>query len=431
MKYYIKTWGCQMNVHDSERISGVLKGEGYHLAGSPDDADLIVFNTCSIRQKAEQKFYSESGKMKKCLKKKRTPVRIAVAGCIAQQEGEKIREHFPHVDLLFGPQNISRLGDMLASDSVVVATDENENLAYSDIPADRRDGVRALVNIMFGCNNFCSYCVVPHTRGRERSRPLDHIIAEITDLALNGYREVTLLGQNVNSYRGEYSFPQLLRSINAIEGIERIRFITSHPKDFSEDLIEAMSGLEKVCEHIHLPLQSGSSQILKAMNRRYTYDDYRKKIETLRRHIPHISITSDIIAGFPGETDRDHRDTMEALKEIEFDGVFAFKYSKRPFTRAARMENQIDEHIKSERLAHILETQDDITLSRNRLLEGKTLDTLVEGKSEKNPDFWTGRTRTNKVVIFSPLKGIEKGAVKSVTIQRGFKHSLEGRLISK
>ncbi|RMG67026.1 MAG: tRNA (N6-isopentenyl adenosine(37)-C2)-methylthiotransferase MiaB, partial [Nitrospirae bacterium] len=322
-KVYITTWGCQMNFHDSERVLGLLSSRGYTPVDDPKEADLILLNTCSIREKAEQKFMSTLGRLKH-LKKRKRGLRIGVLGCIAQQSGEKLKEKAPYVDYVIGPQNINRVGEALET-SEAVLTDDNPDIALSDIPARRESTVTAWVNIMYGCNNFCSYCIVPYTRGRERSRPAENILREIEDLVKRGYKEVTLLGQNVNSYRGNVDFPGLLRLIDQIEGLERIRFVTSHPKDLGEDLVEAMAECEKVCEHIHLPLQSGSDRVLKLMNRKYNFSEYMEKIKMLREAIPDIAITTDIIAGFPTETDDDHQATIKALKEIEFDGIFAFK----------------------------------------------------------------------------------------------------------
>ena len=265
---YIHTFGCQMNVHDSEKMLGILGKEGYAATDNPVEADLIIFNTCSIRQKAEQKFFSELGRIRS-LKRKKPRLRIAVAGCIAQHEGRKILGRAPYVDFIFGPQNLHILRDVASGKAPRVALDENPEIATTDLPAERGDTVRAWVTIMYGCNNFCSYCIVPYTRGRERSRPSDHIYSEVSELAAKGYKEITLLGQNVNSYSSDMDFAGLLRRLNRVGGIERIRFVTSHPKDLSVDLIHAMSELDKVCEHIHLPLQSGSSNVLKLMNRGY------------------------------------------------------------------------------------------------------------------------------------------------------------------
>lgn len=416
-----------MNVHDSERMLGILKGEGYTPVDNPGEADFILFNTCSIREKAEQKFFSQLGKTK--LIKERNPgLKIAVAGCIAEQKGGGIMGRVPHVDYVIGTQNIGRVGELAGSDRTV-HTGENDDLAFSELPAERNDSIRAWVNIMYGCNNFCSYCVVPYTRGRERSRPAESILNEVRELASTGYREVTLLGQNVNSYSGEVSFPELLMAMNGISGIERIRFVTSHPKDFSEGLITAMKELEKVCEHIHLPLQSGSDRVLKGMKRGYTYNEYREKVQRLREAVPDVSITSDIIVGFPGEGGEDHELTLAALEETEFDGIFAFKYSPRPMTKAAEMEGHLEEGLKSERLAQVLMRQDRITAERNRALRGSLQEVLVEGESESRPERLTGRTRSNKVVNFHRSERIEPGMIVKMEITEGYMHSLEGILL--
>jgi len=421
---YIRTFGCQMNVHDSEKMLGVLQKEGYFQTQEPRRADLIIFNTCSIRQKAEHKFYSELGRVKAY--KKRRGVKIAVAGCIAQQEGENIFRKAPYVDFVFGPQNIHMLEVFVSEGPLSLATGENPEIAIKNLPLLRSDGVKAWVTIMYGCNNFCSYCVVPYTRGLERSRPSQNIYAEVVELAEKGYKEITLLGQNVNSYKSDTDFTGLLRRLDRIEGIERIRFVTSHPKDLSDELITAMTELPKVCEHIHLPLQSGSSKILRLMNRSYTYDGYMKKVSMLVDKVPGISITSDIIASFPGETEDDHSFTLQALKKIEFDGIFAFKFSPRPNTKAAGMAGQLPEEIKSERLRQILEIQDRITERKNRSLEGTLQEILIEGESKTDREKLTGRTRTNKIVN-TPKGNFEKGSLINVEIVRGRKHSLEGR----
>jgi tRNA-2-methylthio-N6-dimethylallyladenosine synthase len=426
-RVYIHTFGCQMNVHDSEKILGTLEHEGFTVTADPREADLIVFNTCSIRQKAEQKFFSELGRMKS-YKKINPGLKIAVAGCIAQQEGKRIFKRAPHVDFVFGPQNIMALKGFLAGGRASVAIEENPGIAEEDLPVRRSAGISAWVTIMYGCNNFCSYCVVPYTRGRERSRPSEHILSEVSELSEKGFREITLLGQNVNSYKSDIGFPDLLRRLNRIGGIERIRFVTSHPKDLSETLIDAMAELHKVCEHIHLPLQSGSTDILRRMNRRYTFEEYMARVGNLRAKIPGIAITSDIISGFPGETDEDHKLTLEALKEIEFDGIFAFKYSPRPGTKASQMKGHLPEEKKSERLFDILSLQDRITEEKNRSLEDSVQEVLVEGPGESGNGDMTGRTRTNKIVDF-PAHGVRDGQLLRVVISRGRKHSLEGRTL--
>lgn len=426
-KFYVDTFGCQMNMHDSEKITGVMNGYGYILTNDPKDADLIIYNTCSIRQKAEQKFYSELGRVKS-FKKRKPGLKIAVAGCIAQQQGKEIFRRAPHVDFVFGPQNIHLLPDLIGNRQKIAADQDNPFIAEHDLPSVRNSGCRAWVSIMFGCDNFCSYCVVPYTRGRERSRPSENILREIKGLADKGVMEVTLLGQNVNSYMSDTDFPGLLRMANSIDGIERIRFITSHPRDLSDGLMSAISELEKVCESLHLPMQTGSSRVLGLMNRGYTYNEYRKKIDKLRSLVPGISITTDIIAGFPGEAEGDHKKTVNALKAIEFDGIFAFKYSARPGTVASGMENQLNEETKSERLAEILDIQDTITMKINSKLNGTVQEVLVEGPSETDKSMLTGRTRTHKIVNFKGDNSLE-GNIINLQIKEVRKHSLSGVIL--
>ncbi|MBF0464935.1 MAG: tRNA (N6-isopentenyl adenosine(37)-C2)-methylthiotransferase MiaB [Nitrospirae bacterium] len=427
---YIHTWGCQMNVRDSEHIKGILKGEGYDISDTPEGASLVVLNTCSIREKAEQKFLSELGRLS-LQKKKHPELKIAVSGCIAQQQGRALLKSHPSVDFSFGPQNIFGLKEFLYDENRTAFTKENYEAEDEKLQTPHRDNdLRAWVNIMYGCNNYCSYCVVPYTRGRERSRPFEHIITEIRDLAGIGYKEITLLGQNVNSYNGGCTFPELLTMISNIEGILRIRFITSHPKDLTVQLASTIGETKKICNHIHLPVQSGSSSVLARMNRKYTYEEYFCKIQLLRKHVPDIAITTDIIAGFPGETDSDHKETVRALKEIEFDGIFAFKYSQRPNTKATGMEHQLSDSIKSQRLAEILTVSDTITERINKSLEGRCFEVMTEGKNETNSENkWFGRTTSNKIVSFLPGENTERGRVVMVKIIEGFKHSLEGELV--
>ena len=418
-----------MNVHDSEKMSGTLKAQGYSETDNPRDADLIVFNTCSIREKAEQKFFSRLGRFKS-LKKSNPNLKIAIAGCIAQQEGGKILQRTPYVDFVLGPQNIHLLGTLGTIRSHVVACEENPLIAESDYIVDRKDHIKALVTIMYGCNNFCSYCVVPYTRGLEKSRPSAKILAEIEGLAREGFKEVTLLGQNVNSYQSDMDFAGLLRNINKIEGLERIRFVTSHPKDLSDDLIAAMRYLEKVCEHIHLPLQSGSSRVLKLMNRHYSFTSYMKKIESLRKAIPSIAITTDIIAGFPQESEEDYEWTIRALKEAEFDGIFAFNYSPRPGTKAASIHGHIDDCVKSRRLGEILDLQNSITDRKNKHLEGTIQEILLETEtSDENDSQLSGRTRTNKIVNIPTNGKVGPSDIVSVKIIKAKRHSFEGKII--
>ncbi len=427
--YYIRTFGCQMNFHDSEKISGLLKSEHFSETDSPSKADVVIFNTCSIRQKAEQKFFSELGKIKS-LKKKNPNLKVIVAGCIAQHHGEKIFERAAYVDYVVGPQNINLIKDIIRQDERLISfTEDNPLIAELEMPAYRKNTVTAMVNIMYGCNNFCSYCIVPYTRGREKSRAAQSIVSEIQELAHKGYKEVLLLGQNVNSYHSDIDFPGLLKKINEINGIERIRFVTSHPKDLSEKLIFSIRDLEKVCEHIHLPLQSGSNKILSLMNRKYTYEDYVKKIEKLRKNIPKIAITSDIIAGFPQESDEDHRQTIRALKEIEFDGIFSFRFSHRKGTVAAELHGQVPDEIKAQRLSEIIEVQNLITDKKNGSLRGMIEEVLIEGFYEKDKNMLMGRTRTNKIVVLPNRKNVFIGEIIKVKIIKPHRHSLEGEYI--
>jgi len=418
-----------MNVHDSEKMLGILEQQGYAETKDPHSADLIIFNTCSIRQKAEQKFYSELGRAK-AFKKKNPGMQIAVAGCIAQQEGENIIRKAPFVSFVFGPQNIHMLGNFVSGRIAATALDDNREIEQTNLPVKRTHGVQAWVTIMYGCNNFCSFCIVPYTRGRERSRPTENILTEVRELAEKGYKEITLLGQNVNSYMSDANFPGLLRMLDRVGGIERIRFVTSHPRDLSDELIVAIGDLPKVCEHIHLPLQSGSNKILRLMNRGYSLEEYVQKVFKLRDRIPDISITTDIIAGFPGETEDDHILTIDALEKIEFDGIFAFKFSPRPGTKASALENQLPDGITSVRLSQILETQNKITEMKNRLLEGTFQEILIEGEGKTDEKKLTGRTRTNKIVNI-PCSNIAKGTLIFVEIIKGKQHSLEGRLSAR
>jgi tRNA-2-methylthio-N6-dimethylallyladenosine synthase len=324
-KYYVWTSGCQMNVHDSEKIAGIFSEIGYNEAGNSNDADVIVLNTCSIREKAEHKFYSELGRLKK-VKKHNPKLKIAVAGCIAQQKGKTLFKRFPYVDFVFGPNNIESVQGWISDNgprTTVIGEDPDYHTKL--LPVKRAGQVRAWVSIMYGCDNFCAYCVVPYTRGREKSRAGHEIYKEVQSLAEQGFKEITLLGQNVNSYGKNLSKSIDFHKLHEINGIQRIRFVTSHPRDFSEKLIKSIKDLPTICEHIHLPVQSASDNILSLMNRGYTYKEYKKKIDMLRDTVPDIAVTTDIITGFPGETDADFQCTINALTDIGFDGIYAFK----------------------------------------------------------------------------------------------------------
>jgi tRNA-2-methylthio-N6-dimethylallyladenosine synthase len=423
--FHIITFGCQMNEHDSERMTGILEERGCVSMADAGAADMVILNTCSIREKAEQKFFSELGRLKK-LKDEKPNLRIAVAGCIAQQEGANILSRAPYVDMVFGPSDIAKLSELvdqrLSRHAPLVNTAGDPDYHRKQIPAVRADKLKAWVSIM--------YCVVPHLRGRERSRLPEDIVKEIRDLARNGYKEATLLGQNVNSYGkgldGNVAFPALLRMVNDVAGIERIRFVTSHPRDLSEGLVAAVRDLPKVCESLHLPVQSGSDDILAAMNRRYTRDEYRDRVGMLKGGIPDIALTTDIIVGFPGESERDFDMTMTLLEEVRYDGIFAFKYSKRPGTAALKLSGHLPEDVKESRLARVLTLQKTITLQKNNQYLGTTQEILVDGFSKKGGTL-SGRTRGNKVVnVEGPASLI--GSVIHVTITSAGDNSLFGRI---
>ena len=431
--FHIITFGCQMNEHDSERMTGILEGRGCSLTAHPEQADMVILNTCSIREKAEQKFYSELGRLK-ALKDGNPSLKIAVSGCIAQQEGSRILARAPHVDLIFGPSDIARLSGILeaglANTSPVIDIAGDPDYHRKKIPTVRTDRLKAWVSIMYGCDNFCTYCIVPYLRGRERSRPPEHILDEVRDLARQGYREITLLGQNVNSYgkglEQAIDFPGLLQRVNEVAGIERVRFVTSHPRDLSESLIFAVRDLSKVCEAIHLPVQSGSDNVLRAMNRKYTRQDYLEKVDRLRQTVPEIALTTDIIVGFPGEAGLDHELTLRLLEEVQYDGIFAFKYSKRPGTAAVKLDGHIAEGAKEERLAEVLALQKSITIKKNREQIGTRREVLIDGHSKKGGTL-AGRTRGNKAVnIDGPASLI--GSLVSVEIIDAGVNSLTGRI---
>jgi len=430
--FHIITFGCQMNEHDSERMTGILEQRGYATTVM-EQADMVILNTCSIREKAEQKFYSELGRLKK-LKDERPGLTIAVAGCIAQQEGAKILSRAPYVDLIFGPSDITRLAELVAKNCSgvhpVVDIAGDPEYHRKNIPAVRVDRLKAWVSIMYGCDNYCTYCVVPYLRGRERSRPPLNIINEVRELASQGYREVTLLGQNVNSYgkglEKSINFPALLGLVSDIPDIERIRFVTSHPRDLSDDLIAAIRDLPKVCESLHLPVQSGSNVILRAMNRGYTSEQYLDKVKRLRQAVPSIALTTDIIVGFPGETEKDFEMTMDLLEEVRYDSIFAFKYSKRPGTAALKYSGHLPDEVKEKRLAQVLEFQGKATLQNNEKLVNSVQEVLVDGFSKKGGTI-SGRTRGNKAVNFdSPASFI--GSRVQVRIISAGMNSLTGQI---
>jgi tRNA-2-methylthio-N6-dimethylallyladenosine synthase len=445
---YINTIGCQMNVYDSEKLAGILTSRGFKITDDMDKADLVLCNTCSIRHKAEEKAFSFLGRFAR-EKQKRPHLITVMAGCVAQQEGEKAFARVPHLDIVLGTQAFSRFGqhlDALKSGRRQIVDIEESDLIFEAMPDMSLSGESGLdenkiskfITIMQGCDNYCTYCVVPYVRGRERSRSHTAIVDEITLLAHKGIREITLLGQNVNSYGVKeegISFPQLLERVSRVQGIARIRFATSHPKDLSLELIHAIRDIDKVCNHLHLPVQSGSNKILKKMNRGYTRETYIERINSLKKACPDISLSTDIIVGFPGESAEDFNDTMELLKTVEFDSIFAFAYSDRSSAPAAKFSDQVEEQEKKRRLNQLLALQDVYTDKRNKALVGKSIEVLVEGESLKQHDGFiktsdqmkqmTGRSASNKIVHF-PSETCAVGDLVMIQIENAYPHSLWG-----
>ena len=409
-KYMIQTFGCQMNEHDSENLAGMLDAMGYEATLMTNDCDLIIYNTCAVRENAELKVYGNLGHLK-LAKRKNPDLKIAVCGCMMQQPHvvKEIKSRYKHVDLVFGTHNLYKFPELLTntmdSDKLLVDVWDVDGEVVEGLRSSRKFELKAFVNIMYGCNNFCTYCIVPYTRGRERSRTPEDIINEIKDLAAKGTKEITLLGQNVDSYgktlEEDITFAELLRMVNEIEGIERIRFMTSHPKDISDEVIYAMRDCDKVCEFLHLPVQCGSSRLLKKMNRHYTKEDYLRIIEKAKAEIPDIAFSTDLMIGFPGETEEDLLDTIDVVEKVKYDNAFTFIYSKREGTPAAKMEDQIPEDVKHERFNRVLSKVNEILVDLNASYVGKTVEVLIEGKSKTDESKFTGRTRQNKLVNFT------------------------------
>lgn len=438
MYLFIKTFGCQMNEHDSQKIASILQEEGYEVTDDPEKAHCIILNTCSVREKPEKKVYSALGRLLPLKRRKPTLV-IGVGGCVAQQVGEKLLREAPHLDFVFGTHQIHKVGEMVRAAragvrSLDVSMVEDVPSLHS-FPSPARGQVKAYVTIMQGCDNRCSYCIVPHVRGPEKSRHPKEILEEVKKLACAGVKEITLLGQNVNSYgrnlEEAWNFPRLLEKLNEIEGIERIRFTTSHPKDLSVELMEAMGKLKKVCEHIHLPVQSGSNRILQAMNRGYTREDYLEKIEALRAKVPGVAITTDLIVGFPGETEEDFELTLDLLRRVRFDAMYSFKYSPRPFTSACGIKDDVPAEIKAQRLATAQAVQDSISAEILEGCIGKEEEILVEGPSPRGEGQVTGRTRTNRIVHLKGSAEELAGKLVRVVIKKSLKHSLWGERLEE
>jgi tRNA-2-methylthio-N6-dimethylallyladenosine synthase len=435
--FYMETWGCQMNEEDSEKLSGMLKNLGYSRTEERQKSDIIIFNTCCVRENAELKIYGNLGALKK-LKEKNPNLIIAVCGCMMQQEGmaESVMKKYPFVDILFGTHNAYKFPEYLnrvkhEGKSIVEIWNKEEGIVEG-LPIDRKSNVKAFVTIMYGCNNFCTYCIVPYVRGRERSRKPEDIEHEIMELVKKGYKEITLLGQNVNSYGKDLSpavsFSNLLRRINKIEGIDRIRFMTSHPKDLTEDLIDAVKECDKLCEQIHLPVQSGSTKVLKKMNRHYDREQYLALVKKIKEKIPNVALTTDIIVGFPGESEEDFIDTLTLIEEVEYDSAFTFIYSNRKGTPADEMENQVKDSVKHDRFNRLVEVVNRISAKKNKEYDGKVVEVLVEGESKNDEDKLTGRTRTGKLVNFIGNKD-NIGKLVMVKITKAQSFSLIGEEI--
>lgn len=415
-KKYLKmlTYGCQMNFSDAERMEGELAKIGYTSTEDMAQADLIMINTCCVRETAEDKVYGKIGEIKS-LKRNNPDLILGITGCMAQKEGERLIKRAPHIDFVLGTNKIHEVVTTVqkleqAQIKHIVDTEINEAEMPENISIHRKTPLSAWVPIMYGCNNFCTYCIVPYVRGRERSRLPEEIVAEVKEAVKQGYKEVTLLGQNVNSYGKDHqkaNFAQLLAMVDRVEGIERVRYMTSHPKDLSDEVIEVIKNSQHICNHFHLPVQYGSNKILKAMNRVYTVEAYKELIRKIRAAVPDASITTDLIVGFPGETEEDFQQLLDFLAEIRYDQAYTFIYSKRSGTPAAEMDEQVDDELKHDRLNRLMELQNKISLEKNQALQDKVLEVMVEGPSANDDKVWSGRTTTNKLVLW-PYQGQEQ-----------------------
>lgn len=436
---HVHSFGCQQNVSDGEKIKGMLAEMGYGFTPDTAFADLILFNTCAVRENAEDRVFGNIGALKK-LKEKNRNLIIAVGGCMVQQEhiAARMRKSFPQVDIIFGTHVMHTLPQMiyekLAENRRTLSIPESDGVLVEGLPVIRESKVKASVPIMYGCNNFCTYCIVPYTRGREKSRRPENILDEVRSLVADGVKEVTLLGQNVNSYKGVssegdvYDFADLIYMLDEVDGLERIRFMTSHPKDLSDKLIQAYVDCRKLCNYIHLPVQSGSSSVLKRMNRKYTREQYLELAAKLRRAVPDITMSTDIIVGFPGETEEDFQETLSLVREVKYDSAFTFLYSVRKGTPAAEYEDQIPEDVKHERFNRLVDAVNEESMRKNAAYKGRVEKVLVEGVSKKNDETLTGRTEGFKLVDFEGDKELI-GSMVDVEITEGKTFSLTGRII--
>lgn len=435
-KFYLETFGCQMNVVDSERIVELLQQLGYRQVDSADAADLVLLNTCTVRDKAERKVYGHLGRFKP-IKERNPGMVIGVGGCVAQQEGEKLLDKLPYVDLVFGTHNVHKLPEMVgrveSGRERCLETDFLDKETRLQLFPKRTEGdaITRFVTVMQGCDNFCTYCVVPHVRGREVSRPSGEVLAEVRELAASGVREITLIGQNVNSYgekvAGEISFAELLRQVNAVEGIERIRFTTSHPKDLSDELIDCFGSLGKLCKHLHLPVQCGSDRILELMNRGYSRSEYLDKVRRLKAVCPDIRLSSDIIVGFPGETEEDFEATLALVAEVRYADIFTFLYSVRPGTGAAAMTDDVIAAVKQARFDRLLALQEEISQATWKADVGQVLQVLVEGESKQKGGQVFGRSTWNRIVNFAGTPDLV-GKLVPVRITKANRNSQTGEL---
>ena len=425
--YFIETYGCQMNVADSELVESLLQNEGYAKASQIDQADAIFVNTCAIREHAEQKVHSQLGRYD-LIKKEKPDTIIGVLGCMAQSLKHDLLENRPYVDIILGPDSYRRLPELLnrktKDTNSLVDTTLSRFEVYDDLFPSRNEGINAWISIMRGCDKFCTFCIVPFTRGRERSRPIEGIVAEATQAVQDGFSEITLLGQNVNSYRHEgQEFHHLLAEVAQVPGLKRIRYTSPHPQDMTDELLETMLRFDTICNYVHLPLQAGNDRILKRMNRTYTKAHFLKLAQRIREWLPGVGISTDIIVGFPGETETEFNETLSVMKEIKFDSAFNFKYSPRRGTKASEYDDQIAEEVKQDRLARVIELQKKHTLERNLELVGTTQTVLVEKESKRSPQQWAGRTDSNKWVIFDKedaqirdMISIQIRAAKGITL---------------
>ena len=431
--YFIMTYGCQMNIHESEKIAGILENLGYKATDCVENADVIAFNTCCIRETAEQKIMGHIGSLKK-LKKSKPHVKIVLCGCMTQQQGkgEEIKAKYPYVDYILGTHNIDQLHDLLSKPTKSkILVEQTDGYITEDLPVTRTSMPNAWVNIIYGCNNFCTYCIVPYVRGRERSRIMQSIIDEVKSLVAEGYKEITLLGQNVNSYGNDLkdgtNFAKLLNELAKIPGDFRLRFMTSHPKDFTDDVIEAIASNDKICKHIHLPVQAGSTNMLKAMNRKYTREQYLTLVEKIKARIPSVGITTDIMVGFNGETDEDFEDTLSLVEKCQFSSAFCFVYSKRKGTVGYNMTNIVSPEVKKERIKRLIALQNKITRQGNSKYIGNVFEILVEDVNSKYENTYCGRTDCGRLVNFKSDKNIINQFVQ-VKVTKGTSATLWGEI---